>query len=219
MNFHPSFLTLFGTFLGLIHLCGTLCSIHALFYSRSSQGAIAWCLSLIVIPYIALPLYLIFGRSHFKGYKELQKNFRDLASTNHAGIDQLFAVSRGIDEKNLFLKTFEQLSRRGWTEGNLVRLLPDGETTFKTIFESISSAEKYVLIEFFIIESDAVGDELKKVLCEASLRGVKCYVLYDEIGSAHLSLAYIEELRQAGVLVHSFDTTIGILNSFQLNLY
>ena len=54
----------------LIHALGVLSAIHAVAGVRTSQGAIAWAISLATFPYLALPLYWIFGRNRFHGYVE-----------------------------------------------------------------------------------------------------------------------------------------------------
>jgi cardiolipin synthase len=36
--------------------------------TRTSQGTIAWVVSLNTFPYLAVPAYWILGRSRFKGY-------------------------------------------------------------------------------------------------------------------------------------------------------
>ena len=35
--------------------------------SRTEQGAIAWSVSLVSFPFVAVPAYLVFGRSTFEG--------------------------------------------------------------------------------------------------------------------------------------------------------
>ena len=46
---------------------------------------------------------------------------------------------------------------------------------------------------------------------------MRCYVLYDEIGSHDLPGAYVNELRAAGVDIRPFNTRQGRRNRFQLN--
>ena len=50
------------------HVLGLLSAIDAVMSTRTSQGAIAWGVSLIAFPYVAVPAYWILGRSRFKGY-------------------------------------------------------------------------------------------------------------------------------------------------------
>ena len=52
----------------LLHLTGLVCAVIAIMQTRTPQGAIAWSVSLITFPYVAVPLYLVFGRTKFQGY-------------------------------------------------------------------------------------------------------------------------------------------------------
>ena len=52
----------------LFHVLGFTSSIHAVMSTRTSQGAIAWAVSLNTFPYLAVPAYWVFGRSKFQGY-------------------------------------------------------------------------------------------------------------------------------------------------------
>ena len=61
----------------------------------------------------------------------------------------------------------------------------------------MDKAEKYLLVQFFIIHDDELGRELKKLLVAKASQGVNVYLLYDEIGSHTLPKPYLEELRLA----------------------
>jgi len=56
-------------FLSVLYVSAFLCVPLALLRSRTPQGATAWCISLISFPFLALPLFLLFGRSKFKDSK------------------------------------------------------------------------------------------------------------------------------------------------------
>lgn len=56
--------------LAVLEIGGILLSIDAVMRPRSSQAAIAWSVSLISLPIVTIPLYLIFGRTRFEGYSE-----------------------------------------------------------------------------------------------------------------------------------------------------
>jgi cardiolipin synthase len=56
----------------LLHLLGLLSAFKAVMETRTSQGAIAWVIFLVMLPYLALPAYWIFGRSRFVGYRKVK---------------------------------------------------------------------------------------------------------------------------------------------------
>jgi cardiolipin synthase len=202
----------------LVEILGIAAAIHAVMNTRTSQGAIAWGISLITFPWLALPLYAIFGRSKFKGY----------ATIRHIGDEkarQVFETCRKeAVEKNLIIKelsgsegALSKLVDLPMTRFNKSRLLIDGEETFQYIFDGIASAKEYILVEFFIIKDDKLGRELKTRLISKARENVKVYFLYDEIGSHKLPSNYTQEMKDAGIITSAFHTTQGKTNQFQLN--
>lgn len=51
-----------------IHLLGMLAAGHAVLRGRTAEGTVAWVIFLILLPYIAFPMYMIFGQRRFQGY-------------------------------------------------------------------------------------------------------------------------------------------------------
>ena len=52
----------------VFEILGILSAVHAIMSSRTPQGSIAWAVSLVTLPYVAVPAYWVFGRDKFKGY-------------------------------------------------------------------------------------------------------------------------------------------------------
>ncbi len=207
-----------GFLVAAAHVLGFLTSIHAVWNTRTTQGAIAWAVTLNTFPYLALPAYWVFGRSKFQGYVDARQE-GDL-EINHvvarAGeLSQEFVID--LPEEWGGVQALERLAKMRFTSGNDVKLLIDGEATFGAIFEGIESASDYILVQFFIIKDDDLGRELKDRLVRKARQGVRVYLLYDEIGSHKLPKAYLEELRVAGAEVSAFNTRRGRRNRFQLN--
>ena len=111
----------------------------------------------------------------------------------------------------------ERLVSLPFTTHNDAELLIDGEATFRSIFAGIEAAREYVLVQFYILRDDNIGRELQQRLIAKAREGVVVCVLFDEIGSKQLSSRYIEELIEAGVAIHPFNTRKGPSNRWQLN--
>jgi cardiolipin synthase len=202
----------------LLHILGFLSSIHAIMGTRTSQGAIAWAVSLNTFPYVAVPAYWVFGRSKFRGY----------VTARHADDVELYKVVEPLAEQavpfnaNLALEypeiaALERLAKMPFVSGNAAELLIDGDATFSSIFEGIEEARDYVLVQFFIVKADSLGRELQSRLIAKAKQGVRVYFLYDEIGSHKLPKSYKQELSTAGAEVFSFQSTKGPRNRFQIN--
>ncbi len=111
----------------------------------------------------------------------------------------------------------EKLAMMPTTRGNHAKLLIDGQATFDAIFAGIAAAKDYVLVQFYIVHDDGLGRRLKEALIAKARAGVRCYLLYDELGCLDLPVPYLAELRAAGVEVSAFDTRQGEANRFQIN--
>ena len=104
-----------------VEILGVLTAVHAVMGVRTAQGAIAWALSLIMFPYIALPLYWLISRNKFEGYVDARRA-GDLA-IHHIVQD----AGRRTREHGLFLKdasptrrVFEVLAKMAFTHSNHV---------------------------------------------------------------------------------------------------
>ena len=201
-----------------VEILAIIASVHAIMNTRTSQGAIAWGISLVTFPWLALPLYAIFGRSKFQGYVTLRHIENDKI---HHVIEncEKEAEERGLIHRDSSMPdmALTKLTEFPITRFNKSELLVDGEETFQHIFEGIASAKKYVLVEFFIIKDDKIGRELKSRLIERAKNQVRVYFLYDEIGSHKLPSSYTQEMKDAGIVTSAFHTTQGKANKFQLN--
>jgi cardiolipin synthase len=206
----------------VFHLFGICCAIHALLSVRTPQGTIAWIATLITIPIIAVPAYLIFGRSKFKGFVFARQSedaeLKDIVDVLATKVNSFIrAKVEGSDESRGRILAVERLAKMPFLTGNHVELLVDGRETFDSIFAGIEKAQEFVLIQFFIVHDDKIGRALKNRLAEKASQGLRVFFLYDEVGCHKLPAAYIESLRDAGVRMQSFQTTRGSGNRFQLN--
>ncbi|MGB8332197.1 MAG: cardiolipin synthase [Polyangiales bacterium] len=200
------------------HVLGLISSIHAVMSTRTSQGAIAWAVSLITFPYLAVPAYWVLGRSKFQGYVVARRNTDDRneqieRKARETVAPYRIAGSEGVEA----VRAAEALATMPVLGGNRVDLLIDGDATFTSILKGIDEAEEYVLVQFFIVHDDGIGRALKEHLLTKAKQGVRVYFLYDEVGSHALPKTYKQELRDAGVMVNEFNTRKGRRNRFQLN--
>jgi cardiolipin synthase len=200
----------------LFHALGVAHIIHALMNVRTSQGTIAWIVSLVAVPWLAIPMYWLTGKTRFSGYVRARRGgdaeLRKLAEDMHRRLRHY-----EIKPDDAFGRAAEILGGLPFTRGNELTLLIDGEETFEAIFRAIASAEEYLLVNFFIVKNDRVGKRFQQALIDRARAGVRVYFLYDEIGSNKLSRAYLRDLDQAGIRHHSFGSNRHWWSRLQLN--
>jgi cardiolipin synthase len=208
-------LELLGAGVAILHFSGMALAVHATLLSRTSQGAIAWAMSLVFFPYLAVPLYLVFGRQKFYGYVDARR--AGDRKIDHVAAAMAAAVEPWKIRLPERFHVLENLTMLPATRGNYRRLLIDGDATFRAIFAAVEAAKSYLLIQFFILRDDTLGREFKELLIKKAKQGVKIRFLYDEIGCVRLPKRYRKELWAAGVEIRAFNTRRGWRNRFQIN--
>ncbi|HEV3425228.1 MAG TPA: cardiolipin synthase [Paraburkholderia sp.] len=205
----------------LAHLLGVIAACHAILNTRTSQGAVAWAVSLVAMPYLTLVPYLFLGRSTFEGYADARRiKNESLRSLAYPRAWDTHASSGGQPTDELGQRLVRSLTHLGgmpFLPGNSVRTLVNGEATFAAILEAIDLARSYIIVQFFIVRDDALGEMLQDALLAKAAQGVRIYFLYDSIGSFDLPHSYVAKLRAGGVEVHPFATNRRFVNRFQLN--
>lgn len=205
-----------ATGLACLHGLGLLHILHVLMRGRTAQGTIAWIVCMAVAPWIAIPFYWIAGRRRFTGYIRARRT-GDCELRKASGDLHLRLRHFELKPTDAFAKAAEILGGLPFTRGNSIELLIDGDRTFRAIFDAIDSAEHYILVNFFIVKNDRVGQRFKDALIRRASAGVRVYFLFDEIGSHKLSRSYLRELRQAGVECHFFGTNRHWWSRLQIN--
>lgn len=213
------FITLFSLAYTLLEIAAITTAVLAVRDTRTPQGAVAWAISLVAFPVVTLPLYWIFGRNKFHGYVEAMQEGEERLKQQVGSIEEIPSV-RAIKERrrpHLPRCFYETVANLPFLDGNEVELLIDGTQTFDAILSAIDKAERYILIQFFIVKADGLGNRFKNALIAKATQGVRINFLYDEIGCHATPDTYWQEMRKAGIDVHSFHTQRGRGNRFQLN--
>lgn len=204
-------------FITIATILGIVSAVDAVMTTRTSQGAIAWVVVLITLPYVAVPAYWVLGRSKFQGFTEAREDNRELVDDFLAKtLPQMQATFVDVHERIPEYKALKHLTQMGMSEHNKAELLIDGEATYDSILQGISQAQHYILLEFYIVRDDDIGRRLRDALVQRAKTGVRVYFVYDEIGSKNLK-NYAKPLLDAGAEVTPFNTTRGWSNRFQLN--
>lgn len=189
---------------------------------RLTSGAtIAWIFINLGLPVIGVPLYFLLGNQRIQGYvRRHRARAAKLAAVGAEGprvpqADELPEACRTT--YSTFHKIFAHLGPHFAPARAQVQLLIDGTSTFKAIFQSITQARRYILVQYYILRSDRLGIELKRLLIDKAKSGVPVFLLYDDMGSFWLSTQYIQDLLAAGVRIARFLPVTSIKRFFQVN--
>ena len=89
---------------------------------------------------------------------------------------------------------------------------PSGEAGYPAILEAMRSAEKFIFLEYFIVEEGQMWNGMLEIMEEKARQGVDVRVLYDDMGSfTTLSFKYARTLEKKGIKCIPFNRINPIL--------
>ncbi|WP_082559491.1 MULTISPECIES: phospholipase D-like domain-containing protein [unclassified Lysobacter] len=151
---------------------------------RAPAAAIAWVIGLVLLPYLALPLYLAFGRR--KLTRERIHIRAHLPSQSHWAAELL--VSFGLPAPAPATTRFDA----------------DGAAALAAVLALIESAQRSLDVCSFILGRDAVGARVLQAMAQAQQRGVRVRLLLDGVGSLRADRSALHALRRSGAQVAFF---------------
>ena len=150
---------------------------------------IAWLLVVTFLPLVGIILYFYFGKNYRKekifSRKELSDNkqIKMLAQYQPDHRPETSSwLDKAVADKSHIMKMLYNSDKTLLTERNSVKILVNGKVTFENIIAELEKAEKHIHIEYYIIDDDRIGNEIRKILIRKSLEGLEIRVIYDDIG-------------------------------------
>ncbi len=175
---------------------------------QTPEFKIPWMFLLITLPVFGLTLYLLFAKSgiprhYVKKFKNRQEDFVAIMKVSES--DSL-VLSQTLGEYSCIDKYLTSTAKTYGRFNNHIEYFSSGEEFFKDLLQSLKSAQKFIFMEYFIIDVGKMWNSILDVLVERVHAGVKVKVIYDDIGTlGKLRNGYYRKLRRLGIECHKFN--------------
>ncbi len=189
--------------------------------SKRDEGSykLVWVIVILVMPILGSMIYVFMGnkRSGHSLRKKLEKSEQTLTMKDITGDENRIEEVRQGDLR--LSQSFEHIvNTTGFPiyQNGTSRYYSLGEKLFPELCEDLKKAEKYIFIEYFIIEGGKFWDTLTEILVERAAAGVDVRVMYDDLGCiAKYSYADVRKLSQKGIKCIAFNPLLFVTT--QLN--
>ena len=208
-------------------LINLLCTAAALIvvlriYGRHQNSAfkMPWIFLILTFPLLGLFLYLLFG--HKDVTRRMRRRFEEIDPKLLCEIRQDPAVMEALTERDPAVanqcRYIHSYSQYPVFHNTAVRFFADAADGFEAQLDALSKAERFIFMEYFIIDEGASFARLKEVLADRVQHGVEVRMLYDDIGSiGSLDLSFIRRMKDIGVQCRVFNPVLPVLNFFMNN--
>jgi cardiolipin synthase len=146
---------------------------------RPPAIAISWVLGMLTLPYLALPLYVMFGRRKLPRKSSAWSGIRTYAEHWAEDLIESFGLPPAAPSR--------------------VRFHQDGAESHDGLLSMLQGAAQRLDICTYILGKDAVGREVTDVMMACAARGVRVRFLIDGVGALQLPRSWLHRLNAAGV--------------------
>ncbi|ONI44309.1 cardiolipin synthase [Candidatus Epulonipiscioides gigas] len=185
------FLALFYKFIeisifitSILYMLSILFTIYLVGNNQPAAYKITWIFIIHILPSLGIILFLLWGEKvpakklNDKiniSVGEIQNFLKDDNEIN----DQLYSENQRVYGTAKYLK---EATHYPIFNGTDVKYFPLGENYFQDMLEALEQAEKFIFMEYFIITEGHMWGAILKSLLEKAEKGVKIYIMYDDMG-------------------------------------
>ncbi|MBQ4265637.1 MAG: cardiolipin synthase [Clostridia bacterium] len=197
----------------LPHLLGLSVLIDALMVpiilnSRLDPTAkITWLMVILVMPIFG-PLLYAYTRSDI-GHRALRERIRQMTVQNQRRIRQEPQVLRELEKENPGAAALTRYMRRSGCypafDRTDVTYFPLGEEKFAAMLEELEKAQRFIFLEYFIVDEGVMWGRVLEILARKAKAGVEVRMMYDGTNEfSTLPHDYPKKLRKLGIQCRVF---------------
>lgn len=203
------FLSNYGIWIYMLFTVLSACTILYVISGRDNPiYKLAWVIPIAFFPLYGWLLYLMVGRSSLTKKQEQLSLRVQREVCSHAAQDpqilQALTESDPVAGKQMhYISGCTQMPVYGHT---IQEYLSPGEAFFARLCEELERAERFIFMEYFIIQGGMMWDTILDILKRKAAAGVEVKLIYDDFGCLFtLPSRYWKQLRQAGIQTHVFN--------------
>ncbi|MDI9486028.1 MAG: cardiolipin synthase [Bacillota bacterium] len=201
----------FSDYFQLFYVLLTLLSAVVLIFiatgHQKSAYKIAWIIPIILFPIFGGLFYLVLGNprpSRRMRRKMLQLKIHGERSLvfSKPVLDKLVQLSEHAGNQARYIQNHALYPVY---ENTSSHFFPLGELAYESMLEELAKAERYIFLEYFIIEEGVMWNTILDILVEKVRQGVDVRLIYDDVGCLFkLPYRYHKKLEALGIKTERF---------------
>jgi cardiolipin synthase len=175
--------------------------------NNAESYKMSWIIIILVMPVAGLFLYYQWGRKRANS-----KYFRRLRDTDNRMRENLPQDMNVAEELEIRHPNKVQISRYLRKEGfpiyknTKVDYYKVGEDVISAMTEDLKKAKKFIFMEYFIVSSGKVWNDILEVLTQKVREGVEVKLLFDDFGTVTINTyAFRKDMKARGIEMVTFN--------------
>ena len=145
---------------------------------------IAWIVPVMIFPIFGGLFYLLYGGNKLSTREKLKMVIQNIEMTNSLKQDD--EIIKKIGDKSIYAKNqseyilnYAKCPVYNNTETTYFKI---GEEKFEALLRELKKAEKFIFLEYFIIQEGKMFNSILEILKEKAKQGVDIRLIYDDVG-------------------------------------
>lgn len=145
---------------------------------------IAWIVPVMIFPIFGGLFYLLYGGNKLSTREKLKMVIQNIEMTN--ALKQGDEIIKKIGDKSIYAKNqseyilnYAKCPVYNNTETTYFKI---GEEKFEALLRELKKAEKFIFLEYFIIQEGKMFNSILEILEEKAKQGVDVRLIYDDVG-------------------------------------
>ncbi|WP_331774240.1 phospholipase D-like domain-containing protein [Sulfurospirillum sp. 1612] len=193
MNFDLTHIILYHSLIVLGEFIIMFTFVHMIYKRRSPVSMIAWFLFMILLPYVAVVLYFIFGfRKRKSQYLKRPISLKEQTYQQHH-INPICDILKSYSIADVSMHEHFRLSS-------------DAQKSYEWLIEQIHQAQTSIYFSTYVLKYDYVTKRIFDALIQKANAGVSIKILADTLGSWQLYFSPYrrKKLQRAGIEIRFF---------------
>lgn len=194
--------------------------LHILNKQKSPSYQLAWIIPILVLPVFG-SLFYVFVEIQ-RGTRKMKKRLQVINQETAPYLEQDASVRQKLfQESRRSSHLADYMNNYGGYpiyDKTYVEYFSLGDHMYPRLLEELKKAERYIFMEYFIVQRGEMWDSVLEILEQKAREGVEVRVMYD--GTCCLALLpyqYPEVLKRKGIKCKMFSPIKPILSSYQNN--
>ena len=194
-------------FVSLMTVFETVMALYLLNSSQDPSSKLTWIVVILLLPIFGALLYA-FTRSDL-GHRLLKQRVSHILEESRGSLEQEERVlERAEREAPELAGLARYVGRTGCFpvyDHCRVRYFPLGDELFPALLEELEKAEKFIFMEYFIVDEGLFWDRVLEILARKAAAGVDVRLIYDGTNEFfNLPRSYPKKLETLGIRCRSF---------------
>lgn len=163
-----------------------------------------WLITIILLPFAGLVLYLIFGLNfrNRRYFEHKHKPFADWISKSSRAWRILRGDDSGVEQRfRSFARLLKGKLLPGVSGGNDVEIITEGPRKLEALLEDIENATEYIHFQYYLFGDDVSGRAVKEALMRKASQGIKVRLLHENVANYDTKRSFYNQMRKSGVEV------------------